>query len=98
MVNNKTRKHISNDSCCDATFYSLNCWYQCKFEELGWMILAKNRGMMDKVMTYRHSIHHLHNSIERKMREIKSPDKKADLKIMLENLMVLEEHLKKDFD
>jgi hypothetical protein len=29
---------------------------------------------------------------------MKSPDKKADLEIMLVNLMVLEEHLKKDFD
>lgn len=98
MVNNKTKKNRKIEQCCDATFHSLHHWYKSKFEELGWMILAKEKGLYDKVTTYRHSIQHLHHSIERKIRDMKSPDKKADLKIMLANLMVLEEHLKKDFD
>jgi len=99
MPKNKTMRHRHNDSvkCVDATFAGLFGWYKRMFEELGWMILAKNYGMMDKVATYKNSIMRLKCAIEKKMVDIKDSDKKKDLKIMHKNVCMLWEHVMIDF-
>jgi len=66
------------------------------FEELGWMILAKNRGMMDKTSTYKNTIQRLKESILKKHASVRDKDKKDDLKIMLDNVDILIEHANKD--
>jgi plasmid maintenance system killer protein len=67
------------------------------FEELGWMILAKHRGMLDKIMTYKNSVNRLRQAIEKKLKVTKDADRKDDLRIMHENVLVLLEHIEKDF-
>lgn len=80
----------------DVTFYGLSHWYKHAFEKLGWMILAKNRGMTEKMESYKHSLDILKYDIESKLNKIQDPDKKADLKIMHDNLNILIEHAKMD--
>ena len=82
--------------CIDATFHGLQCWFKSLFEKLGWMILAKNRGMTDKISVYKHSIERLKCTLEKKIKNTKDHDKKEDLMIMHENLMILWEHANKD--
>ena len=67
------------------------------FEELGWMVLAKERGMTDKIMTYKHSVNRLQQAIEKRLKNTRDHDRKEDLKIMLENVCVLCDHIDKDF-
>ena len=49
---NKTRKTrrvgLCKGFCCDATCAGLEKWYTMEFEKLGWMVLAKERGMNEK--------------------------------------------------
>jgi hypothetical protein len=95
----KTKKnHFQTLSTCpDATFYGLHHWMKHLFEELGWMVLAHKRGMLDKVSTYKHSIERCKCAIEEKMKNIHDHDKKEDLRIMLENIEILWEHVGNDF-
>jgi hypothetical protein len=92
--NNTTRKH---NFCCEATIKSLHGWYKAEFEKLGWMILAKNKGMHEKVMTYKHSLNHLKDAIIHRWKGIHDKDRKTDLEIMLRNVEILIEHAEKDF-
>jgi len=80
----------------DVTFYGLSHWYKRAFEKLGWMILAKNRGMTQKMESYKHSLDVLKHDIEYKIKMTQGTDKKDDLKIMLDNLNILIEHVKMD--
>jgi len=96
--NSRTRKNTnsSDNECCNATFDGIHHWYVEMYEKLGWMVLAKKRGMTDKTNVYKHSLHRLLHSIENKMRYMKDVDKKQDLKIMHENVKILCEHAEKD--
>ena len=96
---NRTQKMHSTAShyeCCDATFHGIQAWYVDMFEKLGWMILAKHRGMTDKTETYKHGLRRLLMAVEKKMRDTKDFDRKQDLKIIHENTMILCEHAEKD--
>jgi hypothetical protein len=94
----KTMKTYSGHyECCDATFHGIHHWFKAMFEELGWMILAKERGMMDKVMTYKNSVNRLRMAIEKKLKNTRDVDRKDDLKIMHENVCILCDHVEKDF-
>ena len=97
-MNISRKNNICKRFCCEATYYGLQEWYKMKFEKLGWMILAKERGMEDKVMEYKNSLNRLEKSIEHKLKyHTKDVDRKDDLKIMLENVAILKEHVEKDF-
>ena len=88
--------HMPIGSCCDATFHGIHEWYKHMFEHLGWMILAKQRGMTDKTMVYLSTLKRLKMAMEQKIKSIKDTDKKTDLKIMLENVCTLMEHAERD--
>ena len=83
-----SRKTKKNRVVHDVTFQGLNEWYKRKFEKLGWMILAKRDGYMDKVMAYENSIKRLHTAIGQKIEDIHDKDTMADLYIMKENVFV----------
>ena len=83
--------------CCEVTFDGLEKWYTTKFEKLGWMVLAKSRGNMEKILAYSHSVKCLEREIEHKMTHIHEKDRKEDLEVMLKNVRILQEHISKDF-
>jgi predicted ATP-binding protein involved in virulence len=80
-----------------ATFHGLHKWYESTFEKLGWMILAKKHGYHEKIMVYKMGIQHLKMALEEKIKSVQEKDRKDDLKIMLDNVLTLEEHVSKDF-
>ena len=96
----KMSKHSSTESipgkCCDATMHGIHHWYTEMFEKLGWMILAKSRGMTDKIHTYINSLHRLQTAIEQKMEKLHDKDRKDDLIIMLANVKILLHHAEND--
>ena len=99
-LKNKEYKYVPlhhNTDCVDATFHGLGHWKKHMFEELGWMILAKSYGMMDKVSTYKVSVKRLKCALETKIKTIKDSDKREDLKIMHYNVCILIDHIEKDF-
>jgi hypothetical protein len=82
--------------CCDATFEGIHGWYKAMFEKLGWMILAKSKGMTEKTTSYKHSIERLHTAIVQKMENTYDVDKVHDLEILLSDVEVLMQHAKMD--
>jgi len=96
----KTRRMgICEGFCCDATMCGLQKWYEMKFEKLGWMVLAKDKHMNEKISEYKHAVDHLEKAIQHKMDyHVSDPDTKQDLMIMLHNVQVLKQHIAKDFD
>jgi hypothetical protein len=95
----KTRKNRMNTSknCPEMTFKGIHKWYSAMFEKLGWMILAKEKGMSYKIAPYKMSLQKLKCSILKKHESMDDMDKKKDLKIMLDNLDILIKHVDKDF-
>jgi predicted ATP-binding protein involved in virulence len=98
MKNKQNRsKKQHHQVCCETTFHGLQEWYKKKFEKLGWMILAKEKGQNDKIMEYIQSVNRLEKAIENKLKHTKDSDKKDDLNIMLHDVMILKQHLHEDF-
>ena len=91
------RRKTMKKKCCDATYIGINKWFKHVFEHLGWMVLAKSRGHMDKVMVYKESVNRLKDAIEERMHFMKDADKKQDLQILHRDVMILMEHINKDF-
>jgi len=91
----KTRKIPGK--CCTTTYKGLQQWYKSVFEQLGWMILAKDRGMKDKVSVYVNSLYRIHMAIQQKIETTVDPDRKQDLVIMETNIKVLLAHVQKEF-
>ena len=79
-----------------ATFHGIHHWHKHVFEELGWMILAKKYGYMDKVYAYKNSIERLKDAIDKRMASTKDADRKKDLSILHNNIIMLQEHANKD--
>jgi predicted ATP-binding protein involved in virulence len=87
------KHHCENNT----TLHSLQKWYDNAFKNLGWMVLAKQRGNMeDKILVYKNTLRRLMHKIECKLHSVSDHDNKEDLKIMLENVKVLCEHADKD--
>ena len=80
-----------------ATYSSLTNWYKKMFEKLGFMILAYNKGHDDLINNYINNLYLLKDSLMEALVEINDPDRKRDLKIMLDNLKILIEHVTEDF-
>jgi hypothetical protein len=81
----------------DITFQGLSEWYVSLFEKLGWMVIANHEGRRDKVRMYQDSLIHFLKKAENKYRSLKSQDKKDDIFIMMNKVIILLEHLEKDF-
>ena len=76
------------------TNHGLIKWYETEFEKLGWMVLAKNHGMQDKVDMYKKSLQRLHDNLCCKIEAVKETDRKDDLRIMKDNVVHLIEFSK----
>ncbi len=81
----------------DYTYPGLVQWYHSMFQNLGWMILAKDHGFNDKIAEYKKSIQRLKEGLEKKLKEVENNDKRQDLEIMLRNVGILMKHAHKDF-
>ena len=93
----KNRGTMRNKCKYPATMHGLHKWYEKLFEELGWMVLANYKGMNDKIKMYKHSLERLKEHIECKINSVKEIDRKTDLKIIWDNVHILQEHVNKDF-
>ena len=80
-----------------ATYTALHLWFKAEFEKLGWMVLAKERGMHEKVRTYVHGVQRLHDLLECKIQETMDKDRLDDLTIMYQDVKVLLAHCKRIF-
>jgi hypothetical protein len=81
----------------EATMAGLSQWYKSAFERLGWMVLAKEYGMDDKLIAYKIELQRLHKHLCQKIDKVHDEDKKDDLKIMKTNVECLIAHANKDF-
>ena len=95
----KKNKTLKIQKCkYQATFNGLSNWYKHMFEQLGWMVLAKNKkGMKDRVSTYKKSLQRLKEALECKVKNEIDIDNKNDLLILCADLNILIAHVKKDF-
>mgnify|MGYP003335543208 FL=1 len=82
----------------EATFMGLHKWTKHMFEKLGWMILtqAKRGPGSLKVQAYLEGIDRLESSINHRHKLTQDPDRKMDLEILLENVMILKKHAHRD--
>jgi hypothetical protein len=96
MRNTSMKSYQHYSECPDASFHGIECWYKYMFEKLGWMILAKNYGMMDKVNSYKMSLKRIKCTIETKIKNLRDHDKKEDMHILHRNICMLMEHAEKD--
>ena len=74
----------------EATNCGLAHWMKHKFEKLGWMCLAMEHGHHLKVKAYLDSIQRLKASLEMKIKEVHEADRKDDLKILHEDVCILQ--------
>ncbi len=81
----------------NPTYQSLLFWHRNSFKQLGYMILEKYNGYNDKVSNYKTDVMRLRDCISKKHSKMNNPDKKDDLRIMLDNVEVLIKHINKDF-
>ena len=93
----KLVKKVKFSHTVEYTYPGLVKWYHSMFQKLGWMILAKEYGMNDKIATYKKSLQRLKEGIINKNRDMENNDKHKDLEIMLRNVKLLIEHANKDF-
>jgi len=91
--------HWGNDTSPEhkrgVTFMGLCEWYKRMFEHLGYMLLCKDN--TSKINAYKSGITNLIRELEEKEMTLSSPDKKQDVRIMLENVRILKDHISKDF-
>lgn len=96
--NMTNKNHMHNyGECIDSTYHGLHHWFKHLNEHLGWMVLAKNYGMMDKIAVYKTSLQRFKCALENKIKHTRDFDKKEDLRIMHHNITILIEHAHKDF-
>ena len=89
---------MNTDDCkYPTTFHGLHQWHHAMFEKLGWMVLAKQRGMDDKIASYKNGVSRLIEAIDCKMKKVTESDRKDDLSILLNNAKILMTHVEKDF-
>jgi len=77
------------------TMAELEDWRRHVFTHLGWMILAKAKGMTTKVKAYKESVNALCNSIIKHMSEYENTDRKKDLKVLLMEVEILKGKMNK---
>jgi len=81
-----------------VTLWQLHEWHKSAFEKLGWMTLAaKDQESADKIPMYFKELEHLRNSLKNKLSLTEENDRKADLLILHDHVIILESAAKKLF-
>ena len=91
----KTRKNRTTLPRNASTMHQLNHWHKHAFTHLGWMVLAKAKGMDAKVKQYKMSVNRLCDSIKHLMNEYENHNRKHDLNVMLMQVEVLQHDMNK---
>lgn len=78
-----------------GTEHGLEKWHDAMFEKLGWMVLAKEKGLDYKISTYQKSLDRLIASIKHVSSEYESRNRKHDLHVLLLNTMCLKSFVDK---
>jgi len=77
------------------TKHGVQDWFTHAFEKLGWMVLAKGKGMDHKIVDYKKELTHLLETITHLSTEYTCPDKLHDLKVMHMEVTYLLDYVKK---
>jgi len=94
MNHRKTRKIQKKQSTTNEyTFHGLHEWTKAMFEKLGWMLLAKRDGHMDKALSYQNGVKRLRDALEEKIKKTREKDRKDDLTILKNNVETLIENI-----
>lgn len=80
-----------------VTFQGLHEWYDHEFQKLGWMVLAHAHENREKLRGYKLSLQNLKEHIERRIQMTNDDDACMDLEIMRDNVVLLLQHVHKDF-
>ena len=91
----KTRKNRMTLPRDDSTLHQINGWHKHVFTHLGWMVLAKAKGLYTKVAQYKMSVNRLADAIVNLMKEYESQNSKHDLKVMLRQVEILQHDMNK---
>jgi len=78
-----------------STMPGLVMWHKAMFEKMGWMILAKAKGMNDKVRAYKTGVDDLVKSIQQTSKEYEDHNRKHDLNVMLMQAKLLQKSVHK---
>lgn len=78
-----------------ATMPGLVMWHKAMFEKMGWMILAKAKGMNDKVRAYKTGVDDLVKSLQQMSKEYEDHNRKHDLNVMLMQAKLLQKSVHK---
>jgi hypothetical protein len=97
---NKKRQHSKSEkiSCkFPAATAGLMKWYFHLYEKLGWMVLAKHQGLVLGIEFYKRAISVLKERIICKIDSVRDYDKRNDLRVILNNVIVLEKYVNTNF-
>jgi len=64
------------------TMSQLSYWFRAMHDKLGWMTLAKAKGLTFKIVQYKRSLNRLLKSIDHLMAEYKNVNRKHDLAVL----------------
>ena len=78
----------------EGTLNGVRKWSKSLFEKFGWMLLARAKGNVYKIRTYKRSISDLIKTIEHTIPAYQEKNRKRDLNIILKHVRILKEHSK----
>ena len=99
-INNKKRRNsMTKKKACKfpAATMGLMKWYIHLYEKLGWMVLANHQGLVLAMEFYKRSISVLKDRIICIIDSVRDYDKRDDLQIILNNVIVLEKYVNTNF-
>jgi len=74
-----------------STMNQMTYWFRTMNDRLGWVVIAKAKGLDYKVTAYKRSLKRLIQTIEHVMAEYKSHNRKHDLGVLLIQMKALQE-------
>ena len=95
MVKRQTRKVQKGQKLLpfNGTQAGIDKWHDVMFEKLGWMVLAKGKGLDYKIVAYKKSLDRLITMINKVSSEYESHNRKHDLNVTLLNIKYLKSYV-----
>ena len=76
-----TRKEIRIPELA-GTMFGVNRWFRTMYEKLGWIVIAKAKGLNHKVVEYKRNLARLVRMIEQLMSEYMNVNRIHDLRVL----------------